>query len=490
MVDGGTSGLTRALGWLGEAYRSTLRSLTSALETGDLETHGHSERVVSFRLRLGRELGLGEDQLRSLEFGSLLHDIGKIGVPDAVLRKPAQLTDEEWSEMRRHPLHGQQILSGIEFLEGASRVVAQHHERFDGTGYPLGLRGEQIDLNARIFAVADAFDAVRSGANDYLAKPCDLDRLAMAIARAFERRSLLRAARYYRLEHERRNDELRRSKAELERLQSQIVQSEKMASLGQLAAGVAHELNNPAGFIYGNMEVLEECARGVERLLAFYESVPLADELDARAHQIKEAIDYEHTLADLRSIVADCREGAERIRDVVQNLRTFSRLDEAEFKKVDIHEGLESTLRLLSRHYNADRVRLTRDYGELPPVDCFAGQLNQVWLNLLVNAAHATREGGEVYIRTRREGEMAVVQISDDGHGIAPENLKRIFDPFFTTQPVGEGSGLGLSVTYSIVERHHGTITVESAPGLGTTFIVSIPIDAPRAAEEGDRCEA
>ena len=329
-------------------------------------------------------------------------------------------------------------------------------------------------------------DAVRLGAYDYLVKPCDLDVMAMTIERALERRSLLRAARYYKLDLERRNDELRRSKAEMGRLQSQIVQSEKMASLGQLAAGVAHELNNPAGFIYGNMEVLEECARGVECLLAFYESVPLAAELDARAHQIKEAIDYEHTLADLRSIVADCREGAERIRDIVQNLRTFSRLDEAEFKKVDIHEGLDSTLRLLSREFGNVNVALSRDYGEMPLVDCFAGQLNQVWLNLLVNAAHAVKEGGEVGIKTRHEGASAVVEISDTGCGIAPENLTRIFDPFFTTKPVGEGTGLGLSVTYSIIERHRGTIFVESQPGQGTTFTVTIPVDAPNAEEGGD----
>src|SRR5256714_574628 len=162
MVERRTSELNRALGSLGGADRSTPKSLTSALETRDLETHGHSERVVNFSLRLGRELKLGEEQLRSLEFGSLLHDIGKIGVPDAILRKPAALSESEWVRMREHPLHGQKILSGIEVLEGAARVVAQHHEKWDGTGYPLGLRGEQIDLNARIFAIADAFDAITS----------------------------------------------------------------------------------------------------------------------------------------------------------------------------------------------------------------------------------------------------------------------------------------------------------------------------------------
>jgi putative nucleotidyltransferase with HDIG domain len=162
LVEQRTAELDQALGSLEDAYRSTLKALTAALETRDAETHGHSERVVTFSLRLGRELGLDKAQMIALEFGSLLHDIGKIGVPDAILRKPAKLTEEEWTRMREHPRHGQQILREIEFLEGAARVVAQHHERWDGSGYPFGLRGEEIDLNARIFAVADAFDAMIS----------------------------------------------------------------------------------------------------------------------------------------------------------------------------------------------------------------------------------------------------------------------------------------------------------------------------------------
>ena len=162
LVEQRTAELDRALNSLEAAYRSTLKALTAALETRDSETHGHSERVVTYSLRLGREYGLNSEQMKALEFGSLLHDIGKIGVPDSILRKPAKLTEEEWVRMREHPLHGQQILRGIEFLQGASRVVAQHHEKWDGTGYPLGLRGEEIDINARIFAVADAFDAITS----------------------------------------------------------------------------------------------------------------------------------------------------------------------------------------------------------------------------------------------------------------------------------------------------------------------------------------
>src|SRR5438128_5019871 len=162
LVEQRTAELDRAIDSLEDAYRSTLKALTAALETRDSETHGHSERVVSYSLRLGHEYGLERAQMKALEFGSLLNDIGKIGVPDAILRKPVKLTEEEWVRMREHPMHGQQILREIEFLEGAARVVAQHHERWDGSGYPLGLCGEEIDLNARIFAVADAFDAMIS----------------------------------------------------------------------------------------------------------------------------------------------------------------------------------------------------------------------------------------------------------------------------------------------------------------------------------------
>ncbi|MGH9944857.1 MAG: HD domain-containing phosphohydrolase [Pyrinomonadaceae bacterium] len=162
LVEQRTADLDRTLRSLEDAYRTTLKALAAALETRDHETSGHSERVVSFSLRLGRELGLDAEQLRGLEFGSLLHDIGKIGVPDAILHKPAKLDEAEWVRMRKHPALGQQILRGIKFLEGAARVVGQHHEKWDGSGYPLGLRGDEIDLNARIFAVADAFDAITS----------------------------------------------------------------------------------------------------------------------------------------------------------------------------------------------------------------------------------------------------------------------------------------------------------------------------------------
>jgi two-component system, NtrC family, sensor kinase len=323
-----------------------------------------------------------------------------------------------------------------------------------------------------------ALDAIRLGAFDYLIKPCDLNVLELTVERALEKRTLMMNARQYKLDLEARNNELARGKAQLERLQAQIVHSEKMASLGQLAAGIAHELNNPVGFVYGNLDILNQYISGLVKLLDYYEKAAQTEETAAGAELIKREIDYEFLHEDLNSIIADCRDGAERIKDIVQNLRTFSRLDEAEFKKTDIHEGIDSTIRLLSRYFSADNIRLVREYGEIPTVDAFSGQLNQVWMNLLVNAAQAVGAGGgEVCISTRADEKFVFVSISDTGCGIAPEHLNRIFDPFFTTKKVGEGTGLGLSISFGIVERHGGTITVKTRLNEGTAFIVALPIE-------------
>ena len=323
-----------------------------------------------------------------------------------------------------------------------------------------------------------ALDAVRLGAFDYLFKPCDLSVLELTVERALERRSLLLSARQYKRDLELRNNELVRGKAQLQRLQAQIVHSEKMASLGQLAAGIAHELNNPVGFVYGNMDILNQCIGDLIKLLNYYDEANLPEDIAAGAALIKERIDYQESLEDLNSIICDCRDGAERIRNIVQNLRTFSRLDEAELKKTDIHEGIDSTIRLLSRYFSADNITLVRDYGKLPMIEAFAGQLNQVWMNLLVNAAQAVGSGGgEVRIATRDDGEFVSIAVSDTGGGIAPENLNRIFDPFYTTKPVGEGTGLGLSISFGIVQRHGGKIAVKTAVNQGTTFTVTLPVN-------------
>ena len=320
-------------------------------------------------------------------------------------------------------------------------------------------------------------DAVRMGAYDYVLKPCDLDVLELCVERALERRTLLRNARKYKEELETRNVELARRKAELERIQAQLVHSEKMASLGQLAAGVAHELNNPAGFILSNMSALPEYVRRLEKVLSTYDAASLSPVDTEVVAAAKREVDYDHILRDLNSIATDSFSGAERIKGIVQNLRLFSRLDEAELKEVDVHEGIESTIRLLSRYFTSPSIALRRVYGRLPRINCYAGQLNQVWMNLLVNAAQAIGEtSGEVSIKTSSQEQTVAVSVSDTGSGIAPEHINRVFDPFFTTKAVGEGTGLGLSISHGIIARHGGSLSVESAAGRGTTFNVVLPV--------------
>jgi two-component system, NtrC family, sensor kinase len=330
-----------------------------------------------------------------------------------------------------------------------------------------------IDRSQRVI------DALRIGAFDYLLKPCDLDVLQLRVEQALERRTLFQNGKRYKQELEKHNAELSAQKAKLTSLQAQLMQSEKMASLGQLAGGVAHELNNPAGFIYSNMESLDRYATGLARLLSVYDNALLSPELMSQANAIKQEIKYEEVLPELSSIIADCQEGARRIRDIVMNLRTFSRLDEAEATPVDIHAGIDSTIRILSQYYNSDHIVLKREYAPLPLVLCFAGQLNQVWMNLLMNAAQAIGCGpGEVHIETGVQDEMVFVRISDTGSGIEPEDMGKLFDPFFTTKPVGVGTGLGLSISYGIITSHGGAISVESTPGNGTTFTTLIPLVA------------
>lgn len=358
--------------------------------------------------------------------------------------------------------------NGVELL----REIRQHYPdtaviMVSGVGRPQRIR-----------------DTLQIGAIDYLTKPCELEVLGLSVERALERRNLVLMARSYRADLERQNVELAARKAQLERLQAEIVHSEKMAGLGRLAAGIAHELNNPAGFIYGNMDLISSYLGRLELVLSMYERMPLSHSEATKLNLMKKEIGYDALLPDLHSMIADCAEGAVRIRDVVQNLRIFSRLDEAEFKKVDLHEGIDATIRLLSGYYGIGRIRPVREYGELPLVNCYAGQLNQVWTNLLVNAAQAIEGEGEVKISTAVEGNSVSVTIADTGCGIGPDELPKIFDPFFTTKPVGEGAGLGLSITYGIVEKHGGTISVESVLGNGTRFCVSIPIESSGSAQE------
>jgi GAF domain-containing protein len=297
---------------------------------------------------------------------------------------------------------------------------------------------------------------------------------------------------------QRQKEQLARTVQDLKQSQTQLIQSEKMASLGQLVAGVAHEINNPVNFIYGNLSHIDEYARDLLHLThLFQENYP--NPLSVVSEQI-EAIDLDFLREDLPKILASMKIGAERIRQLVLSLRTFSRLDEAQMKPVDIHEGIDSTLLILQHRLKPkverQEIQVIKEYGQLPLVDCYAAQLNQVFMNILSNSIDALEAkmgeqqawddaGGkgakngnpQIHIGTQVSGSRAVIRITDNGPGIPKATRSRIFDPFFTTKAPGKGTGLGLSISYQIVvEKHGGKLELESKLGKGTLFLVEIPI--------------
>ncbi len=266
--------------------------------------------------------------------------------------------------------------------------------------------------------------------------------------------------------------------AQLEQARRQLLQSEKLAAIGQLAAGVAHEINNPVGYVYSNLQSLESYLTDLFRLT---DAIDSADSLDS-LRAIKKSIDYDFVRDDLKDLLAESREGIERVKTIISAMKDFSHIEEEEFKPADIHRGIETTLNVVNNElkYKADVIR---EFGELPPVECIISQINQVVMNLLVNAAHAIDDFGKIQIRTRAEGSSAVIEIEDSGKGIAPENMNRIFEPFFTTKPIGKGTGLGLSLSFNIIEKHNGHIEVNSQPGTGTCFRVTLPLKQPKTSE-------
>lgn len=267
--------------------------------------------------------------------------------------------------------------------------------------------------------------------------------------------------------------ELERRNQMLQEAQLQLIQSEKMASLGQLVAGVAHELNTPMGAIQSNVQTEARTLSRVEERLGRADTLS-RQELDALVASFR-------VLSEMNSVSdSACR----RMTRIVDNLRRFARLDESEWKSSDLREGLEETLALVE-HQTKGRITIEREYGHMPLVHCYAGQLNQVFMNLVVNAIQAIEERGVIRVETRRDGDHVVVRISDDGAGIAAADLSRVFDPGFTTKGVGVGTGLGLAICYRIVQTHGGTMSAESKPSKGSVFTVVIPLSTtpPRAAE-------
>lgn len=330
------------------------------------------------------------------------------------------------------------------------------------------------------------------------------ERTAELEAALRENEKINRALQYAKAEMEREIEERRRAQAELERekeeqrilikkleeAHNQLLQSEKLASIGQLAAGVAHEINNPIGFVNSNLGTLKNYVRDLLELIDAYlsaEPALLAEPARRdKIESIKRRIDLDYLREDIGHLIAESEEGTQRVRRIVQDLRDFSRTGSEEWEWADLHAGLESTLNVVWNEIKY-KAKVVKEYGTLPQVECRLSQLNQVFMNLLVNAAHAISDRGVITLRTEQAGNWVRIAISDTGCGIPPEILDRIFDPFFTTKPVGKGTGLGLSISYGIVDKHGGRIEVDSHPGHGTTFTIWLPIR--RTPPEGNKSD-
>jgi signal transduction histidine kinase len=297
------------------------------------------------------------------------------------------------------------------------------------------------------------------------------------LRRELEERKLVQAA----LQQERTEQQ-----ALIEKLayaHAQLLQSEKLASIGQLAAGVAHEINNPVGYVHANVGSLDSYLQDLFAVLDTYESAIVTLPADHPARQAVEAEKKERDLTFLRedipALIRESKEGLSRVRKIVQDLKDFSHPDEGNFSWSDLHQGLDSTLNIVHNELKY-KAEVVREYGTLPKIQCNLSQINQVVMNLLVNASHAIQGQGIIRIRSGQdEPDWVWVEVSDNGCGIPEESQKRIFDPFYTTKPVGKGTGLGLSLSYAIVQRHHGRIDVHSKVGEGTTFRITLPVTQP-----------
>jgi len=289
------------------------------------------------------------------------------------------------------------------------------------------------------------------------------------------------------------NEQIKQTLSELQHTQAQLIQTEKMSSLGQLVAGVAHEINNPVNFIYGNLTYTYEYAKDLLDLVHLYQQHYLNPPAEIQAEL--ERIEPDFLMEDLSKVLSSMKIGADRIRQIVLSLRNFSRLDESEMKSVDIHEGIDSTLLILQSRLHSDRVwketgnrdiQVIQEYGNLPLIECYAGQLNQVFMNILTNAIDALedmmkQELGD-FIPTIKistevlDGNQVMIKITDNGPGMTEEVKKKLFDPFFTTKSIGKGTGLGMAISYQIIEKHGGKLWYESEPGKGAEFLIQIPV--------------
>jgi PAS domain S-box-containing protein len=375
-----------------------------------------------------RELGYSRDEMLSMT----VYDIA-----------PTVATESDSDVQRR-------------LRDTGSAVFESEHIRKDGSRFPVEVSVRLIELD-----------------KPYL----------LAIVRNITERKLAESQVRETLEHlSRVNRELTEVNERLVQTQDQLVQSEKMASIGQLAAGIAHEINNPVGFIHSNFGALEKYFAAIATVLGEYEEAEteLSETAREKIRCAKEKLDFAFVVEDIGATLNESRDGLSQLKKIVQDLKDFAHMDQmVVWKHEDLHKGLESTLNVV---WNELKYKCTVEkfYGELPPVECVISQINQVLMNLLVNAAQAIKDRGTITLRTGAEGDRVWIDVVDTGQGISPEHLSRIFDPFFTTKPVGKGTGLGLSISFSIIQKHRGEIEVKSTVGAGTAFRIWLPVAQPK----------
>lgn len=342
------------------------------------------------------------------------------------------------------------------------------------------LQAEIVRLNKIVKSlISRAERAMNASGNDFGLFQTTILLESLVKERTRELEAALRENEEINQDLKQKREEQRKLIQKLEETQMQLLQSEKLASIGQLAAGVAHEINNPIGFVNSNLGTLRKYVEHLLGLLDAYGETEdfLVAESEVKSHieDVKRAIDIQYLRDDILKLIEESIDGTARVRRIVQDLRDFSRVGEVEWQAADLHAGLDSTINLVWNEikFKAD---LFKKYGVVPLVECIPSQINQVCMNLLVNAAQAIVGHGTITLCTGCEGELAWISVTDTGVGIPAENLSKIFDPFFTTKPPGKGTGLGLSVAYGIISTHNGRIDVDSKPGEGTTFTIRLPI--------------
>ena len=264
---------------------------------------------------------------------------------------------------------------------------------------------------------------------------------------------------------------------QLQQANSQLMQSEKMANIGQLAAGVAHEINNPVGYVFSNLKTLGGYVRD---LLKIIDMVDSTDSIEA-LRELKRNLEYDYIRGDVEDLISESEDGIDRVKRIISALKDFSHIEEEEFRLADLHKGIETTLKVVSNELKY-KAEVVLELGCQREIECIPSQINQIVMNLLVNAAHAIDGFGRITLRTACDKDWAWLEVEDNGSGISADHLQHIFEPFFTTKPVGKGTGLGLALSFSIVQKHHGRIDVDSAPGRGTRFRIWLPVRQPATA--------